>query len=789
MKNVNYTTEQILNTLAKTSAYKCKSLEGVEVTTGERDFAIKTTQSVMLEDGTFVPSGSVVLFNSLVQVRKFFKKDNVERAHSCLNNHRDDRAMNVDFTENRAFAPICGGFFVGGVNVDCNKGSDIAPVEEVSEVVSEKVEDEEMPTENKELIIRNYYNDLHNKINEMTETVNNWTKLGWWTEFSKNPYMRDGMKSFVSEVYCFGEWIVNVDEKEAINVLAILKNFYETVLASTPIDLEYFWKAIDRISDKVTVSAPVEATEDVEGDIDAFIDDFEEAYTDETAITDKAQLDGAIQALCEVNEISIEQKEAMMNGGLKEKLLELLFPSFEFTEEDRGYIHALSMIERDEKEGLAPCSKDINVINDALTRFSELPSDFTEVSCYKDGLYYDFFENVTYRSIDSIKERYAYAMDLEANPLGYVFSCLPLEVLEHLKGFEVVASIGYDVRLFLDDGYLMNGSNTPLIDFFEEIPPLETVWQDKQFSILELFGGMGSDRIALENLGVQIDCDTVEVEGHAIEAYNSIHGTKEAPRDIKEYHPNKAHDIIIIMGSPCQDVSCIGKKEGLKDGLRSSLIWQAPRILYEMKSQGLELPKAIIWENVTGIMNASNIEETKLVCRFFELMGYTLNYQTLNTMDFGIPQNRRRIYTVFLRNDHYFLFSLMRNYPCLSLEHYRDKEYKERYTIHAPSMLKAIENRASYRRLDILNERSYCNTITTRQDRSPNSGVWKEGNHYRYISERESFLLQGLSPKQFERIHNGNTSGMNRALYKIAGNAFSVNVIQEILRTLFIYYF
>lgn len=648
MKTVNYTTEEILNTLSKTYAYKCKSLENVQVWAGSDSFAIRTTEATTV-NGIYIPFGSVVLFNSLVQVRQFFKKDNYMSAFYCRNQHLDDKPMNADFTNGKPFCPICGGFWIDGVNVDCNA-------------------------------------------------------------------------------------------KE---------------------------KAIE--------------AEIVAGDIDAFIDDFEEVYTDETALESVDALDGAIQSLCEVNEIGKDQLETMLKGGLKEKLIEKLFPSFEFSEEDRGYIHALYTIEQDEKQGLEPCQKDIEVINDALTRFSECASDFTDVKAYENGLYYDLWDDTTYKSIDEIKSVYGYALDFDCNPLGVVFSHVPLEVLEHCKGFE---KAGYDVRLLLDDGYTMSGLNAPLIDLNMNVPPLEFTGKDKGFSMLSLFGGLGMDSLALNDLGVLPEVDYIEKEASAVDFYNALHGTQERPKDIKDFHPSKAYDVVVF-GSPCQDVSIAGNQEGLKEGVRSSLAWEVPRILKEIDMQGLELPNVVIWENVKGILTKSNIEETRLFYRFFELMGYSVSYKKLCTLEYGIPQNRERIYTVFLHNKAPFDFGVMRKYPCLSLEHYKDHAPRLAHRIIQNSMLDKIGNSGAYNRsLTVLDGRNYSNTITTRQDRCPNSGIWKEGKGYRYMTEKECALLQGLSCEQVMKLPNLNTSGMNRKLYKALGNAFSKCVIQEIFRVL-----
>lgn len=115
--------------------------------------------------------------------------------------------------------------------------------------------------------------------------------------------------------------------------------------------------------------------------------------------------------------------------------------------------------------------------------------------------------------------------------------------------------------------------------------------------------------------------------------------------DITKIKWNEISDFdILIGGSPCQDFSIVGKRKGL-GGSRSSLVWEFIRALRSKK------PRYFIWENVKGVMSSrSGWDFANLLCAFSE-SGYALWWQVLNAKDFGVPQNRERIFVVGFRDE------------------------------------------------------------------------------------------------------------------------------------------
>ena len=165
-------------------------------------------------------------------------------------------------------------------------------------------------------------------------------------------------------------------------------------------------------------------------------------------------------------------------------------------------------------------------------------------------------------------------------------------------------------------------------------------------NVLELFGGIGACSKALENLNIEHKIvDYVEIDKHAVASYNAIHNTNFEPQDICEWDKDIKVDLI-MHGSPCQDFSLAGKQAGgdKDSGTRSSLMYETIRIANKLK------PTYVIWENVKNILCQKHIHNFNDYLQIMEDMGYKNYYQILNAKDYGIPQNRERVFTISILN-------------------------------------------------------------------------------------------------------------------------------------------
>lgn len=160
--------------------------------------------------------------------------------------------------------------------------------------------------------------------------------------------------------------------------------------------------------------------------------------------------------------------------------------------------------------------------------------------------------------------------------------------------------------------------------------------------VLELFAGIGACSKALTNLGIEHEIvDAVEIDKYAIKSFNAIHGTNFEPQDITKWDKDIECDLI-MHGSPCQDFSVAGRGAGgdKDSGTRSSLMYETLRIVEKLK------PKYVIWENVKNLLSKKHRHNFDAYLEHMAELGYTNYYQVLNAKNYGVPQNRERVFTV-----------------------------------------------------------------------------------------------------------------------------------------------
>lgn len=166
--------------------------------------------------------------------------------------------------------------------------------------------------------------------------------------------------------------------------------------------------------------------------------------------------------------------------------------------------------------------------------------------------------------------------------------------------------------------------------------------------ILELFAGIGACSKALERLGFNVEIvDAVEIDKYAIASFNAIHNTNFEVQDIKEWGKDLKDIDLITHGSPCQDFSVAGKQAGgdINSGTRSSLMYETIRIVGKLR------PKYVLWENVKNLLSKKHKHNFDAYIETMNILGYNSYYEVLNAKDYGIPQNRERVYTISIRRD------------------------------------------------------------------------------------------------------------------------------------------
>lgn len=171
--------------------------------------------------------------------------------------------------------------------------------------------------------------------------------------------------------------------------------------------------------------------------------------------------------------------------------------------------------------------------------------------------------------------------------------------------------------------------------------------------VLELFAGYGSQALALENLGIEFTSDISEIDKYAIQAYNQLHGDTHNWGDITKIDETKLpYYDLITYSSPCQDFSTAGLGKGgdAGSGTRSSLLWECERIIRAVK------PKYLLMENVKNLVGEKHKHNFIRWLRVLEMMGYQNFWKVLNAKDYGVPQNRERVFVVSILGCGQYLF-------------------------------------------------------------------------------------------------------------------------------------
>lgn len=329
----------------------------------------------------------------------------------------------------------------------------------------------------------------------------------------------------------------------------------------------------------------------------------------------------------------------------------------------------------------------------------------------------------------------------------------------------------------------------------------------KSIKLLSLFSGIGSPEQALKNIGVDYELvGFSEVNKFAIKSYCKVHDVSEdlSLGDITKIDISSLPtDIdLITHGSPCQDFSIAGHQKGgdKGTGTRSSLMWNTVDIVEYCR------PKVALWENVKNLLSKKHRHNFDRYLEIMEQMGYNSYYQVLNAKDYGIPQNRERVFTVSIRKDvdKGYVFPEPQELT-LRLKDMLEDEVDEKYYInktwkystkdkHDVNEIAQIEgiNYKAVRSITDVNKICRCLDTMGGGQREPkilepvktDTGVAvSKDNEYRIrkLTPRECWRLMGFTDEQFDKAAEVCS---NTQLYKQAGNSIVVNVLEEIFKNM-----
>jgi DNA (cytosine-5)-methyltransferase 1 len=301
----------------------------------------------------------------------------------------------------------------------------------------------------------------------------------------------------------------------------------------------------------------------------------------------------------------------------------------------------------------------------------------------------------------------------------------------------------------------------------------------EKLKVASLFCGCGGTDVGLlggfDFLGKYYNSNSMEIvyandiDDNACKIFKENFGITPDNRDIREVKTEEIPEFDILTGGfPCQSFSIVAqnpKRLGVKDE-RGKLFFEMCRILRERK------PKCFIAENVKGILTANKRSAFPLILKEFEESGYDVQYQILNSADYGVPQKRERVIIVGFRKDLNITFSFPKaeiddETKYIPLKTVIEKRVDEKYFFSERAVAGMMKKRESMNKGRAQDINKPCNTVgahLAKVSLNSTDPVLMEGERYRRFTPREVARIQSF-PDDFELV------GSEAAQYRALGNA------------------
>ena len=298
------------------------------------------------------------------------------------------------------------------------------------------------------------------------------------------------------------------------------------------------------------------------------------------------------------------------------------------------------------------------------------------------------------------------------------------------------------------------------------------------FTFIDLFAGTGGIRLPFDEIGgkcvLSSEWDKFAQKTYAANFGEVPHGdiTKIKPEDIPSFD-------LLTAGFPCQPFSNAGLKKGFED-TRGTLFFNIAQIV------NYHTPKVVFLENVKGLLSHNKGDTFTTIKRVLEEMGYSVHYKVHNAKDFGVPQNRQRIYIVAIRDDidYDFQFAEPLSAPTRVgdiLELDVDPKYTISDKLWAGAQRRKKEHKAKGNGFgySMVNADSpYTNTISARYYKDGSEVlIEQKGKNPRKLTPREAARLQGYPENYVIPVSDVQA-------YKQFGNAVAIPAVRSVAQQL-----
>lgn len=287
-----------------------------------------------------------------------------------------------------------------------------------------------------------------------------------------------------------------------------------------------------------------------------------------------------------------------------------------------------------------------------------------------------------------------------------------------------------------------------------------------KLKVLSLFSGIGAFEKALERQEIGYDLvNYCEIDKYASKSYSLIHNIPEDLNlgDISKVQADKIPEFdLMTWGFPCTDISTVGEQKGIIEGeTKSGLYYEGLRILQSKK------PQYSIIENVKALTHKKFESEFSQIIGDLDKAGYNSYWSILNAKNYGVPQNRERVFVVSIRKD---VDDGLFKFPS------QKQLNKTLYDIVQGYILDDRD-----KGFGVKKHKDYCPT-----QRANRSGlkVIDDQENQRKLTATESLLLMGFDENDYNVLHTNRVS--DSQIFKMAGNSIVVNVLEEIFKQLFI---